>query len=66
MRAIAIACTLLALSTPVAEFIPFSANGVGASIAIFGLALIAHDGLMALIGWIVFATTVALATYGAM
>lgn len=65
-RAIAIASTLLALATPVAEFIPFSANGVGAAIAIFGLALIAHDGVVALIGWMVLAATVVLATIGAM
>lgn len=37
------------------EFIPFSANGVGAAIAHFGLALIARGGLIALIGWIVVA-----------
>ncbi len=60
-RAIAIVCSLLALATPIAEFIPFSANGVGLAIAIFGLALIAHDGLVALIGWIVVAATVLLA-----
>lgn len=65
-RAIAIACVLLALSTPIAEFIPFSANGVGAAIALFGLALIAHDGVMALIGWIVLVATVTLAGYGAI
>ncbi len=65
-RVIAVACTLLALATPAAEFVPFSANGVGAGIAIFGLALIAHDGLVALIGWVVVTATVALATYGAM
>lgn len=63
-RAIAIASILLALATPIAEFIPFSANGVGAGIAIFGLALIAHDGVVALVGWIVVAVTVGLAAYG--
>ena len=65
-RAIAIVCSLLALATPIAEFIPFSANGVGLAIAIFGLALIAHDGLVALIGWIVVAATVILAAQAAL
>lgn len=62
-RAMAVGAALLALATPVAEFIPFSANGVGAAIALFGLALIAHDGLMALIGWVALIATVALATF---
>lgn len=61
-RAVAIGASLMAISTPVAEFIPFSANGVGASIALFGLGLIAHDGLMVLFGWAVLALTVGLAT----
>jgi hypothetical protein len=65
-RAIAVASILLGLSTPVAEFIPFSANGVGAAIALFGLALIAHDGVVALIGWLVVGLTVGLATWSAM
>ncbi len=64
IRAIAVVCTLLALATPAAEFVPFSANGVGAGIAIFGLALIAHDGLIALIGWIVVGVTGGFAGYG--
>src|SRR5690606_39198204 len=62
-KAIAVASVLLALATPVAEFIPFSANGIGLAIAIFGLALIAHDGLIALLGWAVMAATVVLATW---
>lgn len=65
-RAIAMGSALLALATPIAEFIPFSANGVGAAITLFGLALIAHDGLVALIGWIVVVVTVFLAVYGVM
>lgn len=64
-RAIAVASILLALSTPVVEFIPFSANGVGAGIALFGLALIAHDGGVALMGWLVVGLTVAVGTWAA-
>ena len=48
--AIAITCSLLSFSMPFTEVVPFSANGVGAGIVAFGVALIAHDGLMALIG----------------
>ncbi len=65
-RAIAVASSLLALTTPFAEFIPFSANGIGAAIMLFGLALIAHDGVMALLGWLAVALTVALGTWAAM
>lgn len=61
-RAMAVASVLLALATPLAEFVPFSANGLGAGIALFGLALIAHDGVVALIGWIVVSATIALGT----
>lgn len=65
-RAIAIASVLLALATPVAEFIPFSANGSWRGHRDLWPRLIAHDGLIALIGWIVVAVTVGLAAYGAM
>ena len=65
VRLIAIACAALSLCTPIAEFIPFSANGIGVSIVLFGLALIANDGLMALLGWVAVAITVCLAAYAA-
>lgn len=45
--AIAIACILIAAATPVLEFVPFSANLAGGSIVVFGLALMARDGLFA-------------------
>lgn len=44
---IAVACILIAASTPVLEFVPFSANLAGAAITAFGLALLARDGLLA-------------------
>ena len=37
---------------PVMEVIPFSASGAGAALTAFGLALIARDGLMALLALI--------------
>ncbi len=62
-RLIAIACAVLAIATPVTEVIPFSHYAVGAAIALFGLALIAMDGLMALLGWISSAGLVVLAMH---
>jgi len=44
---VAIACILIAMTTPVLEFVPFSANLAGAAIAAFASALMAKDGLMA-------------------
>lgn len=45
---IAVLCVLIALCTPLMEVVPFSATSAGVAIAIFGLAIIAHDGLVAL------------------
>lgn len=42
-------CLLIALITPALEFIPFSANGAGAALTLFGLALLTRDGLLVLI-----------------
>lgn len=50
-RAVAIPCIGVALLTPVLEFIPFSANIAGVALTAFGLALLAHDGLIALIAF---------------
>ncbi|PAY16892.1 hypothetical protein CKO51_24465 [Rhodopirellula sp. SM50] len=44
---IAVACILIAMTTPVLEFIPFSANIAGAAIAAYAIALLARDGLVA-------------------
>lgn len=46
---IAVACLLVALLTPVMEFVPFSANIAGLAICAFALALVARDGLIALV-----------------
>ncbi|MHB0774221.1 exopolysaccharide biosynthesis protein [Halomonas sp. WWR20] len=42
-------CVIIALGMPLMELVPFSANGAGVALTVFGLALIAHDGLMALL-----------------
>lgn len=48
----AVCCILIALATPVMEFIPTSANWAGLAIIFFGLALIANDGLLALLAFL--------------
>jgi hypothetical protein len=55
--AIALVCLLIALSMPPLEMLPFAATAAGVAIAIFGLALIARDGLVALFA---FAVTIGL------
>ena len=45
---IAAVCVGVALSMPVMEFVPFSANAAGAVLTAFGLSLITRDGLVAL------------------
>lgn len=49
---IASMCLLISLAMPIMEFIPFSANIAGIAFTLFGLALITHDGLLALIALI--------------
>jgi hypothetical protein len=60
---IAVVCILISAATPVMEAIPLSANIAGAAITAFGLALIAHDGLLALIAFAFTAVTGGLLVY---
>jgi hypothetical protein len=62
--AIAIACTVLALTLPVTEFVPLSSNGVSLGLVAFGLSLVAGDGLMALLGFVISAATLTLIIIG--
>jgi len=48
-RVIAGACILVALSMPPLELLPFAATTAGLLITLFALAIVAHDGLIALI-----------------
>ncbi|WP_160153876.1 exopolysaccharide biosynthesis protein [Microbulbifer sp. ALW1] len=50
---IALVCTALALALPVMEILPFSASIAGLALMAFGLALVAHDGLIALLALMV-------------
>ncbi|MEP2311759.1 exopolysaccharide biosynthesis protein, partial [Rhodopirellula bahusiensis] len=56
---LAVAAILVAMSTPVLEFIPFSANLAGGAIFAFALSILARDGLLAGV-----AVCIALATFG--
>lgn len=58
---IAAGCILIAAALPFTELILLTANGLGAALTAFGLALIANDGLMALLAFALLALTVGLA-----
>ncbi|QDV44546.1 Exopolysaccharide synthesis, ExoD [Stieleria neptunia] len=60
---IAIACVLVAMTTPILEFVPFSANVAGAAIAAFALALLAKDGLVAGFAIVLSVATAGLVVY---
>lgn len=60
---IAFLCVIIAMSMPALELIPFSANAAGAAFTIFGLSLIAEDGLLSLIAFSLTAITVGLVTF---
>lgn len=61
--AIAIVCAVIAFAMPVMEVVPFSATGAGAALTAFGLALIAEDGLLALIAFLFTALTLGVVVY---
>ncbi|MCR8916172.1 exopolysaccharide biosynthesis protein [Marinobacter panjinensis] len=42
-------CMLVAMAMPAMEVVPFSANGAGAALMAFGLAIVARDGLLAVV-----------------
>lgn len=46
---LALACLVVALALPLMEVVPFSANGGGLALMAFGLAMIARDGVVAII-----------------
>jgi len=64
MVIIAMVCVLTMLVMPLTEVVPLSANVVGASLVAFGLALMANDGLMTLLGFVISAAAVTFAIMG--
>jgi hypothetical protein len=63
MYVMAIVCIVIAAATPAMELVPFSANGAGAALIAFGLSLVAHDGLLALLAFLFTAGTLGLVVY---
>ncbi|CAM4316276.1 exopolysaccharide biosynthesis protein [Vreelandella rituensis] len=60
---IAIACILIALAMPPMEVVPFTANGAGLALTLFGLSLMARDGLLALLAFAFMAVTLGFIFY---
>lgn len=63
---VALLAMLVSLLMPVMEFIPFSANAAGVTLTVFGLALIARDGLLALIAFALTGLTVGVIIWAVM
>ena len=55
-RVWALICLMLSLVVPIFELVPMSATIIGAAIALFALAMVAKDGLFALLGLAILAT----------
>jgi hypothetical protein len=65
VKGIAVGCIAVALAMPVMEVVPFSANLAGIALTAFGLAVIAHDGLLALVAFAATAAGVVVIAYSA-
>lgn len=63
LYAIAMACVIIAAGTPLMELVPFLIHGAGLALTAFGLALIAHDGLFALVAFVVTSFALGFAVY---
>jgi hypothetical protein len=56
-------CILFAAAIPAMEVVPFSATVAGIALAVFGLSLVAHDGLLALLAFALAAATLGFVAY---
>lgn len=63
MYATAILCIGIAAALPPMELVPFSANAAGIALTALGLALIANDGLLAIVAFLISAGAIALVLY---
>ncbi|RTR01924.1 exopolysaccharide biosynthesis protein [Halomonas nitroreducens] len=61
---VALTCLLIGLAMPPMELVPFTANGAGLALTLFGLALLAEDGLMALMAYLLTGGTLAMVVIG--
>jgi hypothetical protein len=64
MYMIAAVSFAIAAAMPVMEIIPFVANGAGAALTAFGLALVAHDGLLAIVAFLFTGVTFGFVIHG--
>ena len=62
VMAIAIACIIIAIAMPPMEFVPFTANGAGLALTLFGLSLISQDGLLAVVAYLLTSGTLLFVT----
>ncbi|MDZ7842835.1 MAG: exopolysaccharide biosynthesis protein [Gammaproteobacteria bacterium] len=53
VHGVALVCIAIALAMPPMELVPFSANGAGLALTVFGMALIGGDGLLVLVAGMV-------------
>lgn len=60
---VAAVCILIAAAMPIMELVPLSAHGAGLALSAFGLSLIARDGLLALLAFVVTAASFGLVIY---
>lgn len=60
---IASLCMVISVLMPIMEMVPFSANAAGAALTIFGLSLIARDGLLALLAFLITVFTAGLIVF---
>ena len=61
--AIAVLCVVIAATMPPLELLPFAATAAGAALSMFGLALIASDGLLAIVALVVTGAVAILVVY---
>ena len=66
VRIITAFCIAIAGIMPVLEFIPFSANAAGVALPAFGLSIITHDGLLALLAFLFTGFAFGLAIYAVL
>lgn len=64
MYVIAAVSFVIAAAMPVMEIIPLVANGAGAALTAFGLALVAHDGLLAIVAFLFTGVTFGFVIHG--
>ena len=63
VRLTALACFILALAMPPMEFVPLTVNIAGIALSLFGLALMARDGVLSILAFVVTATGLATIFY---